>query len=172
MRFTTPAIALMTLLALPATGSADAISDCNGDQPATVIQGCSQIIDGGKASDEAMAIAYFNRGNAYDDSGDHDGAIADYTAAIKLKPDFADSYFNRGFAYEDKQDYDSAIADYTALIKLSPDYAKAYYGRGRANEAKGDLKQALVDYQQAARLAPGNGTVLKKIAEVQQKLDQ
>ena len=172
MRFTTPALALVTLLAMPAAGWADAISDCNGTQPETVIQGCSQIIDAGKASKEALAIALFNRGNAYDDSGDHDGAIADYTASIKLKPDYADSYFNRGFAYESKEDYDSAIADYTALIKLSPDYAKAYYGRGRAQEAKGDLKEALADYQQAARLAPGNGTVLKKIAEVQQKLNQ
>lgn len=172
MRFTMPALALVTLLALPATGWADAISDCNGAEPAKVIQGCTQIIDEGKASKEALAIALFNRGNAYDDSGDHDGAIADYTASIKLKPDNADSYYNRGIAYEGKQDYDSAIADYSALIKLMPDYAKAYYGRGRAKEAKGDLAEALLDYQQAARMAPGNSTVLNKIAEVQQKLNQ
>lgn len=166
------AIALATLAALPTQGFADAIADCNADQADTVIQGCTQLIKGKNTSKDALAIAYFNRGNAYDDNGDHDGAIADYTAALKLKPDYSDGYFNRAFAYEAKKDYAKAIADYTRVIALTPDYAKAYYGRARVYEAQGDYKQALAGYEEADKLVPNNDAVQKKIAEVKQKLGQ
>lgn len=172
MRATTFALALATLVVLPAHAFADAIEDCNSDKPETVISGCTTLIDAGKTGKDALTVAYFNRGNAYDDSGDHDAAIADYTTALKIKNDYSDAYFNRGFAYEAKGDYDNAIADYTRVIALAPDYAKAYYSRGRVYEAKGDLKQALTGYQEAARLAPGNAAVLKKIAEVNKKLGE
>ena len=172
MRATTLALALASLLALPAQGFADPVADCNSDEPMIIIKGCSQLIDGGKTNNDALAIAYFNRGNAYDDHGDHDRAVEDYTASIKLKSDYADSYFNRAFSYEGMKDYDSAIADYTRVIALTPDYAKAYYGRARVYEAKGDLKQALAGYEEAAKLAPNNKSVQKKIAEVKQKLGQ
>ena len=172
MRATTPALVLASLLALSAQASADPVADCNSDQPMVIIKGCSQLIDGGKTNSDALAIAYFNRGNAYDDHGDHDRAVEDYTASIKLKADYPDSYFNRAFAYEGMKDYDSAIADYTRVIALVPDYAKAYYGRARVYETKGELKQALAGYEEAAKLAPSNKAVQKKIAEVKQKLGQ
>lgn len=172
MRASTLALVLASLLVLPAQGLADPIADCNGDKPDAVIQGCSQLIDGGKLGADAMAVAHFNRANAYDDNGEHDSAITDYTTAIKLRPDYIDGYFNRGFAYEGKKDFDNAIADYTRVIALAPDYAKAYYSRARVYEEKGDLAQALAGYQEAARLAPKNAAVQKRIAEVKQKLGQ
>lgn len=172
MRAKTFALALAGLMVLPAAARADAVADCNSDKPDTVIQGCTQIIKEGKASKDAIAVAYFNRANAFDDNGDHDGAILDYTQAIKLKPNYVDSYFNRGLASEEKKDYDKAIADYEAAIKISPQYAKAYYGRARALEAKGDLKEALAGFEQVLTMAPGNKAVLQKIAEIKQKLGQ
>ena len=42
------------------------------------------------------AKAYFRAGNEKSKSGDYKGAIADYSAAIRLKPDFARAYYNRG----------------------------------------------------------------------------
>jgi tetratricopeptide (TPR) repeat protein len=44
------------------------------------------------------ARVYVERGNAYDDSGRSDLAIADYTAAIAMAPKYADGYANRGVA--------------------------------------------------------------------------
>ena len=67
------------------------------------------------------AVAYANRGWAYDDKGDYDRAIADFDRAIQLKPDYADAYAGRGWAYA-KGDYDRAIADYDRAIQLKPDY--------------------------------------------------
>src|SRR5208283_2227106 len=68
------------------------------------------------------------RGSAKGIKGDWDGAIADYTKAIDLKPDFAIAYCSRGSAEAMKGEWDGAIADYTKALKLKPDLAEAYYG--------------------------------------------
>ena len=172
MRATTIALAFATLIALPAAGLADDISDCNSGQPDLVIKGCTQVIKAGTANNDALSIAYFNRGNAFDDNGDHDGAIADYTQSIKLKADYPQSYLNRGLSYMAKQDYDSALADFSQAVKLKPDFAKAIYNEGRAYEARGDLPTALQRYRKAARLAPNNQAVQKKLVEISKKLGQ
>src|SRR5271166_1832460 len=99
------------------------------------------------------AEAYYSRGNAKDDKGDSDGAIADYTKAIELKPDYAEAYYNRGVAKKAKSDFDGAIADYTKAIELKPDMA-AYYNRGNAKQAKGDFDGAIADYSKAIELKP------------------
>ena len=172
MRATTIALAFATLIAFPAAGFADDISDCNSDQPDVVIKGCTQVIKAGTANNDALALAYFNRGNAFDDNGDHDGAIDDYTQSIKLKADYELTYLNRGLSYMAKQDYDNALADFNQAEKLRPDFAKAIYNEARAYEARGDLPTALQRYRKAARLAPTNQSVQKKIAEISKKLNQ
>jgi tetratricopeptide (TPR) repeat protein len=172
MRVTPLALALATLMVLPAPGFADPIDDCNSNTPEYIIQGCTTLIDGGKTSDEALAVAHFNRANALDDKGDHDGAIADYTASIKLKPDYVDTYLNRGLAYQDKKDYENALADFTRAIALKPDFARAFYARARVYDEQGDLQQALAGYEEAAKYAPNNQDVQKRLAEVKQKLGQ
>ena len=50
--------------------------------------------------------------------GDFDKAMAGYTEAIRLRPDFADAYNNRGNAYCAKGGSNKAIADYTEAIRL------------------------------------------------------
>lgn len=166
------ALAIATLTVLPAAGFADPIDDCNSNTPDYIIDGCTKLIDGDKTSDEAKAIAYFNRANALDDKGDLDAAIADYTASIKLKGDYVDSYLNRGLSYAEKKDYDSAIADFNRALALKPDAARILYARSRAYENKGDLQQALAGYEEAAKLAPKNKAIQKRLGEVKQKLGQ
>jgi tetratricopeptide (TPR) repeat protein len=97
---------------------------------------------------------YNTSGVAKFSKDDYDGAIADYTEAIRLKPDFAEAYNNRGNAKGEKGDYDGAIADYNQAIQLKPDYAHAYNGRGAAKNDKGDHDGAIADYNQAIQLKP------------------
>jgi len=52
-----------------------------------------------KMSDFDDSIAYYNRGLAYSNSGQHQKAVKEYTMAIKLNPILAESYSNRGRAY-------------------------------------------------------------------------
>jgi hypothetical protein len=42
---------------------------------------------------------YLKRGEDFSSAHDHDRAIAEYTTAIRLKPDYAEAYNDRGFAY-------------------------------------------------------------------------
>jgi tetratricopeptide (TPR) repeat protein len=45
------------------------------------------------------AHSYYLRGNAYKKAGEIDHAIADFTQAINLKPDFANAYTDRAVCY-------------------------------------------------------------------------
>lgn len=48
-----------------------------------------------KELNQECAETYYNRGLAHSKKGELDKAIADYTKAIELKPDFADAYYHR-----------------------------------------------------------------------------
>jgi len=96
----------------------------------------------------------FDAGIAAYNSGDLDTAIADFTKAIKLKPDDAKAYNNRGLAYDEKGLYDQAIADYTEAIKLKQDVAVAYNNRGLAYSGTMLYDQAVADYTKAIELKP------------------
>lgn len=63
----------------------------------------------------------FKRAEHDMDAKQYDKAIADYTEAIRLKPDYADAHYNRGNAYYYLQQYDEAVADYSEVIRLKPD---------------------------------------------------
>jgi lipoprotein NlpI len=49
--------------------------------------------------EQDVAERYYNRGIAYDELGQHQRAIEDYTEAIRLEPDYDAAYNNRGIAY-------------------------------------------------------------------------
>ena len=56
-------------------------------------------------------VIYFYRGACYYYKHDYKKAIADYTQALKLKPDLANAYINRGNVYADQDNYTQAIAE-------------------------------------------------------------
>ena len=84
--------------------------------------------------------------------GDFKGAIADYTKAIEINPNYGRAYNNRGNSKHNLKDYQGAIADYTKAIKIDPNDADYYYNRGNSKEELGDLKGACTDWRKAAEL--------------------
>jgi len=100
------------------------------------------------------AVAYNNRGNAYDDKGNYKMAIRDYERAMELNPELAWAYNNRGLVYAKKGEYDLAIRDYDRAIELNPELAVAYNNRGIVYYSKGDYNLAIRDYDRAIDLNP------------------
>jgi tetratricopeptide (TPR) repeat protein len=103
---------------------------------------------------ELTAEEWFNLGVDKHNLGDNQGAIADYSQAIQIKPDDADAYLNRGVAKCKLGDNQGAITDYNQAIQIKPDFAKTYNNRGNAKSNLGDKQGAIADYNQAIQLKP------------------
>jgi len=99
---------------------------------------------------------YASSGEANYKNGNYDQAIADYTQAIRLKPDYTYFYSDRAEVYMKKGDYDKAIADYTEAIRLhkKDEYLyQPYEKRAKAYMKKGDYDNAIADYTEAMQLS-------------------
>ncbi len=126
---------------------------------ATMLPVCSRRI---------AARACVERADALLRTDDYDSAIAQYTQAIALRPNSADTYYRRGTAYDGKgtydrttagsdkaaADFDEAIADLDRAIALKPDCAEAYVERGLAYWHKGDQDREQAEYRKALQLKP------------------
>jgi Flp pilus assembly protein TadD/V8-like Glu-specific endopeptidase len=82
------------------------------------------------------------------------GALADYSEAIKLDPNYLEAYNNRGNARYALGDNQGAIADCNQAIKINPNFAYAYVLRGNARIKLGDKQGSITDYTQAVKLDP------------------
>jgi len=112
------------VLAGPAAAQTQQSIDwCNGKDSVgadLVIRGCSAIIQSKERSSKDLSTAFNNRGNAYYEKKDYNHAIADYSEALRLDPEFALAFYNRSCAYRDKGDNDRAVDDYIQAILLDP----------------------------------------------------
>jgi tetratricopeptide (TPR) repeat protein len=124
--------------------------------PMEAIEGCTAVIDSGKATPGIIAEALVNRGDAYRlRHNDIDRALADYDLAIRTMPGFARALASRGFVYLfARPEPDRAITDFNEAIRLDPTSANVFYYRGVAWSNKGDWDRAIADYDQAIRLRP------------------
>ena len=105
---------------------------------AMLLLGCGTLFAGDSVTVNTAA-EMFERGNSAYRKGNLDQAIADYTKAIELDPQYAKAYYNRGNAYSAKGNLDQAIADYTQVIGLEPQSVTAYYNRGLVYSRQGHL---------------------------------
>ena len=119
---------------------------------------CAVAVSGVAAADDhpAAAIDAYQRGVGKQRKGDLDGAIADYTKAIEIDPQYADAYSNRGFAKSAKGDRDGAIADCTKAIEIDPRHADAYANRGNVKWNSRDFEGAAADLKKATEIDAAN----------------
>jgi tetratricopeptide (TPR) repeat protein len=146
------------LAAFPAWAQtrAENVDHCMDDNPDLSIGGCTALIQSGQETNEGLAVAFYNRGVSYFDKNMLDQAIADYTQAIRLRPDDSSAYYNRGIAYRHQGNVDQAISDYTEAIAIKPDDAHAYYNRAALYDSRGQRDLAISDYRQSLRYDPGD----------------
>ncbi|GHV25305.1 hypothetical protein AGMMS4952_02740 [Spirochaetia bacterium] len=113
--------------------------------------------------DSMVGADCFQRGNEYWIKGEYDSAIADFTQAISIIPNYALAYGNRGVAYGKKGEYDLAIADFTQAISIVPNYAMAHGNRGIAYWKKGDINRAIADFTRALQIDPGTANIKQNL---------
>src|SRR5258705_7969063 len=92
---------------------------------------------------------------------DLDGAIASYSKAIELKPDWAVAYVQRGYARWIQGDVDKAVEDFDKAMQLDPSstrdvlsIAEAYLSHGSARKNNLQIEPAIADYDKAIKLFP------------------
>ena len=98
---------------------------------------------------------YYARGNVKQKSGDYEGAIQDYTAAISQNSDYAEAYYARGdvrLLLSNNSDYQAAVVDFKAAIKLNLNYPEAYYKLGITQHRLREYQAAINAFDQAIKL--------------------
>ncbi len=133
--------------------------DSDGSHPDIRIAACTRNIQSGRFTGRNLAVAFTNRGLAYKRIGQWDKAIADYSEAIRLKPDDAQIFNNRGNVHYYKGQWDRAIEDYDEAVRLQPDLAEAFGNRGNVYRKNGQFDRAIEEYGKALHFQPGNAQV-------------
>lgn len=153
---------LIALAAAPAQAQNADADRCTGitGNPDLAIQHCTRAIESGRLSGEPLAQVHYSRGIEWAAKGDMDRAIADYDAALRINPKYADALFNRGHAWGAKGETDRALADYDAVLKLSPKDASAHAARAVELTMKGDYARAVEAYDTSLALEPKSSNAL------------
>ena len=100
-------------------------------------------------------------------------AVAGYTEAIRLDPDFALAFADRALAFASnaklwdttrsavRADLDKAQTDAAKAVALAPNLSEGYLARAVAYAGLLQFKEASEEYERALVLGPGNARVLR-----------
>ncbi len=92
-------------------------------------------------------------GNALRDTGDLDGALAEYARVLAVRED-PQTYYNRGLTEELMDQPQRAADDYRHAIRLYPTYALAQINLGKLEYLAGRLDEARTLFEQAVAEQP------------------
>jgi len=99
-------------------------------------------------------LAHNNLGVALYLEGRMEEAISQYTASLRIKPNFADARINLGVVLAAQGKYDEAIRYYREALRVRPDDAGTHNNIGVALAAQGKVDAAIAHYTQALRIHP------------------
>jgi tetratricopeptide (TPR) repeat protein len=119
----------------------------------SIIRG-DQIINSPTASSHIRSQALIDRGVKYNQRGNPERAIADYTTVIEMVDapveQKANALFNRGVRFGDQGNPEREIADYTEVIEIpnvpAEPKAKALFNRGVTFCLQGHNERAITDF--------------------------
>lgn len=106
------------------------------------------------ADDAKTAEEFLARADEAFDSGNCKQAIAAYTQALALNPNYAEAYNNRAYTYMRMQNYGPALQDLDQALRIRPDYMHALMNRGDLHNYyfAQDRRKAILDYDHILRL--------------------
>ena len=97
-------------------------------------------------------LALLVRGGCYEGDKNYDSALADYKAALALRPDSFDAYFARGGLHLRRGEFDAAAADYGQTIRIRPDLPRGYHALAFTHMRAKMYDEAIADLTRASKL--------------------
>jgi tetratricopeptide (TPR) repeat protein len=94
-------------------------------------------------------------------SGDREGAIADYTEAIRVNPNYFQAYYKRGLSRRRLEDYQGAIDDFLEVIRINPNDADAHKSCGMTKQLIDGDEAASPYFRKALELFKAQGNEVK-----------
>ncbi len=105
-------------------------------------------------------------------SGDVNGAIADYSAAARANPGNETAYYERGRIYNEQKKYLPAISDFSKVVEINPKNYRAFYLRGYTKFLTGNYRGAVDDLNQSIGLYANSALAYWYRAEAKIKLGE
>jgi tetratricopeptide (TPR) repeat protein len=116
----------------------------------------------GNASLYAHALAVTSRnwmahnglGGVYYADGRTGDAIAQFEAAIQIRPAYAKGHYNLAVALSRDGRFPEAIEHYQESVRLDPGFTSAYFNMGKALDEEGKTPEAIASYRKAIDADP------------------
>lgn len=102
------------------------------------------------------AEQFNDRGEQRFHEEEYDDALADFSHALKLDPEFAPALVNRGWVYVEQGDLTTAELDFADAIRLAPTLPAAYEGQAVVLMDQEKLTEAIASYTNAIRHSVDN----------------
>jgi len=143
------------------TPSADPLGDCNSDDVARKIAGCTALIAASKLPPSNLAIAYSRRSDAHLAHKEYDALIADRTKVLEFEPGapkgkerLSDAFRLRGEARLGSGAVADAIKDFGNALTLDAANHFALAAQSRAHAQTKDFDGSIADLDAALKLQP------------------
>ncbi len=118
---------------------------------------------------ENNMMAYFALGQAYDEMGRKDEAIAMFYRAIRCSPKMVEAYNYLAVDLADRGDLATAIPLLQQAIHLQPDYDPAYHNLCLAYLKQGRIQEAREMFETALRKNPDNAGARKMLDSIRDR---
>lgn len=118
------------------------------------------------------SVLLYNMAQVYFAVGEHEQALAHYSAAMEMDPNYSEYYNERGNVYLRMGRHEEARADYLRAIELSPPYFEVWTNLGQSCRLLGRMEEASSAYTRALDLQPGQLLALLGRAQAREALGQ
>ena len=100
------------------------------------------------------AVKFYNQGLKKSQNKQYRQAIAKYTKAIKIEPQFINAYLKRCEMYYKLGNYQRILDDCERIISINPYIVEAFSYQGIANYSLGYVQRAIDSYSEVIRQKP------------------
>lgn len=114
----------------------------------------------------------YNIARVYGVISSYDEAIAYFTAAIAMDPNYSEYYNDRGNLYFKSNRLDNALNDYLKAIELSPPYSEVWANLGQCYRLMGRMAEAIDAYSTSLDLDLEQVSVLVARAQAFEMLEK